>query len=236
MIKERLQKIQKNVDYKIAQRDVYIKQKNGFETSLSAHEQSLKIKGMVRSLFELFVKGTEYRLREYVEPIINEGLKYVFEQDLFFHMYFSARRNQVEIDFLILRTKEWEEQYQVLIKATMANTEKSAALKLANLAKESSDINDSFGGAVNQVLSVLLRIVIVELLKVEGPLCFDEPTSMISEVYAGRLGKLLDSLSRKYGRQYIFITHSHTLAACADLLYQVDLTDGISKVTEKEIL
>jgi len=36
-----------------------------------------------------------------------------------------------------------------------------------------------YGGAINQVLSLVLRLVLVELLKVEGPIFFDEPSSAV---------------------------------------------------------
>ncbi len=228
---DRIKALHTKVNYKIAQRDLYQAQKSTYENMLKEKQQLLELKHQTKQLLELFVKGTEYRIREYIEPIVNEGLQYVFEQDLHFHMYFSSRRNQVEIDFVVLRNSKIEEIYQSFIQDPVKN-----ATKLSTLVKECSDINDSFGGAVNQVLAVLLKIVIVELLKLKGILVFDEPTSMVSEVYAGRLGKLLSSLSKKYSRQHVFITHSHTLAACADKIYHVDLVDGVSYVSEKETI
>jgi len=228
MIDERLKKLHYTVSYKIGQRDLILKEQQNLQGEEAALKLSLSIKQNVKQLIELFVKGTEYRLREAIEPIITEGFHYVFEQDLFFHIYFSSRRNQVEIDLPIIRSKAAEEVYQKLLKDPIKNEK-----QIKEYIKEFVDINDSFGGSINQVLAVLLKIILAELLKIKGPLEFDEPTSMVSEAEAGRLGNLISSLSKKYNRQYIFVTHSTTLASCADKLYRVEQTNGISKVKEE---
>jgi hypothetical protein len=225
----RIDAVKKAVSYKEVQRQLLLKKLDELDTALYNNETALSIKKKTHKLLELFIKSTEYGIREYIEPLITEGFVFVFEQDLFFHLYFSSRRNQLEIDFIILRTKAQEEEYQKYI-ADQVKYHK----KLEDFIKAYNAINDEFGGAVNQVLGVLLKVIIAEMLHIEGPLLFDEPTSMVSEAYAGRLGKLLSSLSHTYNRQYSIITHSAALAACGDKKYNVTLNGKISEVKEIE--
>jgi DNA repair exonuclease SbcCD ATPase subunit len=216
----RLDTVKEKVAIKATKRDLLIETVDSTASKIEEQSNILYRKQRAHELLELFVKGNELRIKEYIEPIINSGLLYVFEQELFFHLHFQNRRNQLEIDFIVLRNTEVEKQYQECLKSEK---------KLQAFISEHIDINDSFGGAVNQVLGLLLGLIVAELLKIKGPIMFDEPTSMVSEAYNSRLGLLLHSLSVKYHRQYIFITHSASLAECADKKYQVDLENGVSK-------
>jgi len=176
---------------------------------------------------EIFVKGVEYRIRDYIEPVVSEAFEFVFDQNLKFHLLFVNRRNQVEVDFIILRDDKTEELYQKCIQNPGKYTK-----QLESLVKETKNINFMYGGAVNQVLSLILRLVLVELLKVKGPVFLDEPSSAVSEEYNMRLGQLISSLSQRFQRQIVLITHSKTLASFAEKSYTINKINGISKTEE----
>jgi len=176
-----------------------------------------------RKLLEVFVTGTELQLRNYIEPIVTDALEFVFEQHLKFHILFAQRRNQVEIDFILIRTEETEAAYQLYV-ANPSKHEKQLEL----LVRSTRNLDFMYGGAVNQVLSVILKFVHAEALGLQGPLTLDEPSSAVSEEYNSRLGLLLASLSKKFSRQVILITHSRTLAACADVQYLVEKKGNVS--------
>ena len=61
-----------------------------------------------------------------------------------------------------------------------------------------------------------------------------EPSSAVGEEYSARLGQLLASLSERFHRQYILVTHSHSLASYAEKIYEVEKVNGISQVSVKE--
>jgi hypothetical protein len=160
--------------------------------------------------------------------MVSEGLNFVFNQNLSFHTIFVAgRRNQIEIDFIVLKKSE-EEVFQKYISNPIANAE-----LLDDIIKGTKNINYTFGGAVNQVISLMLRFIVAELVNVEGPIALDEPSSYISEEVSAKLGQLITSLSERFERQYILITHSTALAAYAEKNYRVKLMNYISKVSLK---
>jgi len=189
-------------------------------------ELDLDLHKKARKLLELFVKSTEYSIKNYIEPTITEALEFVFSQYLKFHVVFTNRRNQVEVDFIVIRNPDTEKRYQTYLLNPDENEE-----KIQQIAKESKDVNYMYGGAINQIIGTILRLVIVELLKIKGPVCLDEPTSMVAEGYSTKLGHLLLSLSKKFNRQYVLITHSSSLAAYASKIYNVSHVGGYSQVS-----
>jgi DNA repair exonuclease SbcCD ATPase subunit len=207
------------------ERNLLQKQEKEIIDKIVFSEHEILLYENVRNLLELFVKSTEKGIKNYVEPLITEALEYVFSQYLKFHLILTTRRNQIEIDFVLIRSSDIEQLYQECIK------DPSKEDDLMELVKDAKNINYNQGGAINQVISTVLRLVILEMLKIKGPVFFDEPTSMVSEEYSTRLGHLLLSLSRRFNRQHILITHSNSLAAYASKIYQVTQENSISRVT-----
>jgi ABC-type lipoprotein export system ATPase subunit len=214
---------------KVAQRDTFLEQKKSFQNTLRSTQEQIKIDIQVQRLLEVFVKSTEVSVRNYLEPLVTEALDFVFNQGLQFHLLFVTRRNQVEIDFILLRDSESEEHYQKYV----LQPEKFAK-QLEVLVKETKQLNFMYGGAVNQVIALVLRLVLSELLRIQGPIFLDEPSSAVGEEYSARLGQLLASLSERFKRQYVLVTHSHSLASYAEKIYEVEKVNGVSQVNIKE--
>ncbi|MCK9542540.1 MAG: hypothetical protein M0R03_10990 [Novosphingobium sp.] len=224
-LQKRLNNIDKLLQRRIGQRDQLVKNCNNISNSLNETNEFLSHLMEGKSLLELFVKSTEYKTRQKLEPAITEALHFIFSQELYFHLWMVTRRNQSEVDFIILRSKESELYYQQYLQQ---NDEKG----LEQLVKETKNILFMYGGSVNQVLSLMLRLIIVELLKIKGPIILDEPTSALPEEYNSKLGQVIHQLSRRFNRQYIFITHSTSLAGYADKAYRVEQKDYLSFVRE----
>lgn len=229
MFEQRIKEVSDKLQSLVGERNLLNAQLSTTINDIKSNTDELNINENARKLLEFFVKSTEHGIKKYVEPIITEALEFVFSQYLKFHIIFFNRRNQVEIDFVVARNEKMEEEYQRLIKDPVNNAD-----EIAILVKDATNINYMYGGAINQVLSLILRLVIVEMLKVKGPILFDEPTSMVSEEYSTRLGHLLLSLSKKFNRQYVLITHSNSLASYASKIYQVTQVNKVSTVMLQE--
>jgi DNA repair exonuclease SbcCD ATPase subunit len=228
-ILQKVRNVELELTRKVAQRDTFVSQKESFQKLLQSIQESLKVDTQVQRLLEVFVKSTEVSVRNYLEPLVTEALDFVFNQGLKFHLLFTTRRNQVEIDFILLRDPESEELYQQCI----LQPEKSVK-QLETLVRYTKQLNFMYGGAVNQVIALVLRLILSELLQIQGPIFLDEPSSAVGEEYSARLGQLLASLSERFKRQYILVTHSHSLASYASKVYEVEKINGISQVSVKE--
>ena len=224
-LQKRYKEVSHQVQRRIGQRDQLLSQERQLSEKFTEKTKELTYLGEAKKLLELFVKSKEEKIRLQFEPVITEGLQFVFSQQLHFHLYMTTRRNQSEIDFIILMSQESEDLYQHYVKE---NDEKG----LEKLIKETKNINYLYGGAVNQVLALILRFINVELLKIKGPIFLDEPSSAVGEEYSSRLGQLISSMSQRFNRQYILVTHSKSLASYAQKVYEVTQQNFVSKVKE----
>ena len=197
------------------------------EDSISEAQARIELLDRTSELLKLLIRGNEASLRSYIEPVVTEALQFVFEQPLYFHLVVAEKRNQIEVEFLVLRNDEEEQQYQEFI--LHPNDYKD---QFEDLVRSTKNLNYNYGGAINQVLSLILRLVIVELLHIKGPIVLDEPSGFVHETYNSKLGKLISSLSERFNRQYIIITHSSALASASEKQYNVTLVDGVSKIQE----
>lgn len=224
-LQQRFNAVSRKVQQRVGQRDQLVSAEAllNMRSEQISHRINALIEG--KQLLDLFVKSTEQRVRSKYEPVITEALHFIFAQELFFHLYMVNRRNQSEVDFIILRSKDSEDSYQEYIR-------EGNDKELERLVKESKNINYMYGGAVNQVLALMLRFINAELLKVKGPIMLDEPSSAVGEEYSSRLGQLISSMSKRFNRQYVLITHSKSLASYAQKSYEVDQRNYVSFVKE----
>lgn len=93
---------------------------------------------------------------------------------------------------------------------------------------------DSRGGGITDVVSLALRIAVLELVhpKQTGPMILDEPGKMISAEYAANVAYWLKQYAANTGRQIILVTHNGDLADAADKTLKVAKVDGESEVSE----
>lgn len=139
-----------------------------------------------------------------VEKLVTQGLRAIFaDPNIEFKIDFVTKRNQTEADFVIIKG----EKEQI-----------------------SGDILYTSGGGLVDIISISLRMIIMQLLKVKGPLLLDEPGKFISAQYIENFGRFLTQISKTFNRQIIMITHNEKLASFADNLLKVSQSNGIAKV------
>lgn len=146
-------------------------------------------------------------LKTEIETLVTSALQAVFEDPTRqFSIVFTPRRNQIEADFFCSRQGQ-DETEQI-----------------------KGDIKNTYGGGVVDVVSIALRMILMELLKINGPIILDEPGKAISEQYVQNFGKFLHSMCRKFNRQMILITHNEKLSEYADKKIKVDIRNGQSEI------
>ncbi len=227
-MRERIENIQSEVLQQKGVYDILNRNLSDLEKRRDLLEKDRALLEKVHIVLSTLVLSTEKNIAEYISPVVTEALHYVFEQDLKFCIEFVVRRNQIEIDFFILRSKEEEN----ILHEYMIDPEGNEK-EIQDIIKSHKDINFMYGGAVNQVVGLVLRLVLAEYLKIKGPIFLDEPSSAVGDVYTERLGKLIDSLSKRFNRQIVLITHSYTLASFAEKQYFVSRENNISRVEER---
>jgi len=141
-----------------------------------------------------------------VEKMVTQALRGIFEDPYIkFNITFVIKHNQTEAEFVLSRE----------------DNEKS---------KIKGDILATYGGGLGDIVSVALRIIVMQLLKIKGPLILDEPGKNISEEYINNFGKFLTQISNTFNRQIIMVTHNERLALFANNTIKVTQINRVSKI------
>jgi DNA repair exonuclease SbcCD ATPase subunit len=155
----------------------------------------------VAALLEHAGAAARLSLQERMEQLVTDALVMIFDDPSYrFIVEFKSRRNQVEVDF-----------------------------KLRHGTVE-MDPMEGAGGGIVDVVALALRLLMLELLRVKGPLILDEPVKYVSADYIGNVGTFLKAYSQQTGRQVIMVTHTDALALLADRCIKVSHDGSGSRV------
>jgi DNA repair ATPase RecN len=192
---------------KLGELNLLESQKDEIERNLVNLAESLEIDIKTRSVLEALSKITENQIKDYIEPLVTEAIKSVFGYNIKFNLQFGFERNQVTVRFGLE-----DEQGNIV----------------------SGNIADMKGGGVLDVVSVVLRFILLELFNLKGPILLDEPGRFIDKTHQQNFGLLISSFSQKFNRQIIIVTHDDAIACVGTKHYRVYMDSGVSKIKEME--
>lgn len=140
-----------------------------------------------------------------IESVVSDGLKLVFDQDI----------------RLVVERKEGTkgDSYRLLVKK--------------------GDIIgnpiDTFGGGVVNVISFLLRVIMIQRFKLSKFMALDESFNNVSEEYIGKISQMIKTLCDDYDYTVLSVTHQSVLAAAADKVFIVDEGPKLRELKEEEL-
>lgn len=140
-----------------------------------------------------------------VESIVSDGLNLVFDQDL----------------QLVLERKEGAkgDSYRLMV-------------------KQGDVIGppiDTMGGGVVNVISFLLRVIMIQRFKLNKLIVLDESFSNVSEVHIPAVSEMLKSLCTDHGYTILLVTHQSKFTAYADRVYQVEEGPLLRELSSDEL-
>ena len=177
------------------------------ETSLQKTQDDIAIWNQVQALFGKASEFARQQLNLRIEETVTAALQAVFErEDIRFEVQMRTLGGQPAAEWAVVS------QYGDV--------------------SVSGDPQDSRGGGVSDIVSLALRLALLELArpKPEGPVLLDEVGKHVSAGYAPNVAAFLKQYAQRTGRQVIYVTHSSALADAADVSYRVDQQNGISEV------
>ncbi|KKM06031.1 hypothetical protein LCGC14_1748140 [marine sediment metagenome] len=151
-------------------------------------------KEIYRKSVELLIlvqKETNHKIQKGFQDIVTYALRYVYNDDYAFDLDFGRRGNLQELDFNI----------------------KTPSCKTA------FDPKDTSGGGVLNIVSLALRIALLELHKpkIEGFLILDEPFAQINgKEKLEQAEKFLKAINKRINRQIIMVTNGNQMVNTAD--------------------
>jgi len=143
----------------------------------------------------LVEQSTKEGMKKGFEQIVTYALKFIYSDDYGFELCSDKRGNLQEIDFNI-QTPD---------------------------VKNPGDPLDTSGGGVLDIISVALRIALLELSKpkINGFLVLDESFKHLSAVYLPKACEFLKVISKKINRQIIMVTHQSIFTEIANNIIEI---------------
>ena len=126
-----------------------------------------------------------------VESLVSDGLKLVFDQDL----------------KLVIERKEGArgDSYRLMV-------------------QEGDVIGppiDTMGGGVVNVISFLLRVIMIQRFKLSKFLALDESFNNVGDAHIVKVSEMLRTLCQEHGFSILVVTHQPLLGVAADRVYEV---------------
>lgn len=152
---------------------------------------------------------TQGGIKTYLEEIVTQALQCIFGEEYRFEVNFVQKRNKNEAEFYVLK----------------------GGLRL-------NPKYDIEAGGIIDILSLALRMAIWSMRSPKSAPVFilDEPGKWLSAALRPKFGKLIKELSTTLGVQFIIVSHDDAMIESADKVFDVELVEGCSKVTERNIL
>jgi DNA repair exonuclease SbcCD ATPase subunit len=143
-----------------------------------------------------------------IEALVSQGLQTIFGEELSFHLVPGVRAKTPVVDFVVRS-------------------------QLDNGTTVDTDVMNARGGGMAAVVGFLLRLVILLLSRnrQDTVLFLDETFAHVSADYLPRLIEFLKDLVAQTGVQIVMVTHDDSFLEAADVVYRLQLVNGITKVT-----
>jgi len=194
----------------------YYKQKGRMETLTELYNKSsdkldkLKKENDKLQKVKLLLQNASRFAREQsktqMEYLVSQCLQYIFDPSMEFRIELVEKANRIEGEFYVVSK--------------------------INNSEIVTRPQDSRGGGVVDVISLALRIAMMEIHdpKIDGPIILDEPAKHVSEDFIANVAEFLKQISTLFNRQIIMVTHNNHLLESADVCYSVKLNEGVSIV------
>lgn len=195
----------------LGQKEMLERQKSEKEEALARARHDIEIWQQVQILFGKVSEFARAQLKARIEETVTAALQAVFERDdIAFEIEMRTINNQPAANWQVV---------------SYYGTGEDAATVSGNP-------EDARGGGVSDVVSLALRLALLELArpKPQGPLLLDEVGKHVSKEFAPNVAQFLKQYAQKTERQIILITHQGDLADMADVSYRVSQENGVSEV------
>lgn len=187
----------------VGARDNAVRQRDRLKADIKALEEESGILSLVQAGFQILLDQEVTAGVQAVQKLLTEGLQTVFtDQNLSVEAEVSLQRGKVSVNLYTKHTRP---------DGTFVR----------------GDSNDSFGGAVATVQSVLLRIIVMRRRSLRPFIMLDESLPAFDNNYASNMGLFLDMLCSRLGIDLLLVSHSSAMVETARKAYRIVRTpDG----------
>lgn len=201
---ERLVAVERDVSYLQGRRNELTERLSSLRSRLSELEAERELLTASRTLFQKVSMLVRYKISDRFAELATSALKFIFQrEDLRFIVNLDVKGNLPVASFFV------------------------------EVDGHAVDPRRALGGSVYEIIGVCLRLICLEVFKIEGPLILDEPLRSVDETnLSSALGFILQ-YCRSTGRQLFIVTHNRQIVSSADKLFEVIQANGVSSVRER---
>lgn len=204
-LRTQAEEVRASVIAKRAKKDLLEEQLSAQENlAVALKEQSLLLE-KVQTLLQKTSEYARQQARGRIEEIVTSALTVVFGEGYRFRIDLVTRANRVEADYYLL------------------NGALETQLKPPDYDR---------GGGIVDVITLALRLAVLELSGNTGPLLLDETGKFVSAEYAPNVAYFLKEYSQRFARQIVLVTHNEKLMGVGDKTFRVTQKNGESVVSE----
>lgn len=208
-IKEFIDDTNKKIISDEVKKEMLEKKIDEFKNTISDANNSIELYTQTILLLNHAIQYARQQSKNIIENIVTLCLRYVFKTNIRFIIKDEMSQKSTGMEFYV--------------------TDENG--NIDNLTKP----EDSRGGGIVDVVSLGLRLSISEILTrngILGPIILDEPAKYVSKEYIPNVGLYLKGFSDEYDRQIIMVTHDDYLSAIGDSCFELEQTDGVTKVVK----
>jgi DNA repair exonuclease SbcCD ATPase subunit len=176
------------------------------QSELQQAQEDIEVWKQVQVLLGKVSEFARRQLQKRIQDTVSAALQAVFErEDITFEIDMHSINNKPSADWKVV--------------SQIGNT------------FVTGDPYDSRGGGISDVVSLALRLSLLELSrpKPEGPILLDEVGKHVSKEFAANVAQFIKQYAARTNRQIVLITHQEELANVADVSYKISQYEGISE-------
>ena len=192
-------------------REQLFEQRSVLENSLQKVLNNIDILDKVKVLLQRVSEYAREQSRIQIEALVTNCLQYIFDSSLEFKIEINEVRGRPEAEFYVI--------------SKYGGTEIRTKPQ------------DARGGGVIDIISLAIRIAMLECSNLDnkGPIILDETAKHVSDEYINQVTEFLKQVTKMFIRQVIMVTHNRHLSEMADKWYRIEMSDGVSVVTNEGI-
>lgn len=204
-----LNSLKSSLDRSLALRDASRSRLKTIQQDIKLLESEIVLLDGVQALLQKFIDQEVNIGVQAVTQLLTEGLQAIFnDQDIVVKSEVVIEKGKVAVNLITHQTPVGDTQVV------------------------EGDSNDSFGGSVSTVQSVLLRVILVFRRGLRPVLLLDETLGAFDPNYVVNTGTFLNTLCKRLGMDILDVTHSTPLIETANKAYRIRRVDSAAVFTE----
>lgn len=204
LVQRKLEKLKAYFYNEKGKRDQLLEQKAVLIADYKRTERNIDLYEKTRVLLQKVTEYAREQSRQQIEDLVTNCLQFIFDSGIEFKIEINETRGRPEAEFYVVSNVDGE-----VVKTRP---------------------QDSRGGGVVDIISLALRIAMLECsnLEINGPIILDEPAKHVSDEYITQVAEFLKQICDMFDRQVIMVTHNRHLSEVSEKWYRIEMIEGIS--------